>query len=124
MDANFSSSEETSSTAQTIMDKLNLTPSTLVVGGSALLLLIVILIALVVLLRKITKKRELQEAIFKPEYEDNEMDWKTEESIDLSNMESTKEQVLRDQIREFASQNPEITASLIKNWLRGDGEEV
>jgi flagellar M-ring protein FliF len=123
MDANFSSSEESSSATQTIMDKLNLSPATLVVGGSALLILIVILIALAVILRKITKKRELQEAIFRPEYEEGEMDWKTEESIDLSNMESTKEQVLRDQIREFASQNPEITASLIKNWLRGDGEE-
>jgi flagellar M-ring protein FliF len=123
MDANFSSSEESSSATQTIMDKLNLSPATLVVGGSALLILIVILIALAVILKKITKKRELQEAIFRPEYEEGEMDWKTEESIDLSNMESTKEQVLRDQIREFASQNPEITASLIKNWLRGDGEE-
>ena len=30
---------------------------------------------------------------------------------------------LRDNIRDFTKQNPEIVAQLIKNWLNGDEEE-
>jgi flagellar M-ring protein FliF len=122
MDANFASQEQ-SDTSQTVFDMIRMSPVMFSAAGGAVLLLIILLILLALLIKKKNRKRELQEAIFKPEYEDNEVEWNTEEPIDLSNMEDTKEKVLREQIREFASQNPEITASLIKNWLKGDEEE-
>ena len=40
-----------------------------------------------------------------------------EKLIDIKN-ESTVQ--LRDQIRDFASSNPEISAQLIRSWLRGE----
>jgi flagellar M-ring protein FliF len=38
------------------------------------------------------------------------------------NMQTERSMQLRQEIREFVEENPEIAAQMIKNWLRG-GEE-
>lgn len=42
------------------------------------------------------------------------------EDIDLSDIKETKEQAMKREIVEFTTENPEITAQLIKTWLKGD----
>jgi flagellar M-ring protein FliF len=117
MDTKFAEST-TGQVAQTAMAQLlSLGPVLYIIIGAALLLLI-ILVVVVLMMKSRKKKRAAQAELLEPEGEE-EIEW-NEETISLDEMVETKEQVLKGQIREFASQNPEIAASLIKNWLRNE----
>jgi len=47
--------------------------------------------------------------------ENNDMD----DLIKLDELKQSREQELKGEIREFADKNPEISAQLIKTWLKG-----
>ena len=99
-------------------------PWVVIAAGVGLLLFVLIL---VIVLRRRAKKRKLREleearqreldellaaaALAQPTGGANVMDMQTERSMEL-----------RKEIREFADENPEIAAQMIKNWLRG-GED-
>lgn len=86
-----------------------------IVIGIILLLLIGIITAVLLAIKK--KKS-------KDEEEENEVEDRILEegihSINLEDIKPTRESELRDEIREFADHNPEISAQLIKTWLRGE----
>lgn len=97
-----------------------------IVGG-------VLLIGLVIgiILRKRKKKKiAIQEEIERANNEELENAMKAmeaeklamEHQMELFNYQSAKSQELRDNVREFAETNPEISAQMIKSWLNG-GEE-
>lgn len=90
-----------------------------IVIGLVVLLLLLILIG--VLLAK-RKKKEIEEVLAEEEVL-TEVEGEPLIDINSEDVKPTREKELRDQIREFSDQNPEIAAQLIKSWLRG-GEEA
>ena len=45
-----------------------------------------------------------------------------ERGVSFTKIQNEKAQGLREDIRDFTDQNPEISAQLLKNWLNGGGE--
>ena len=113
---------ETQPITQTLLERLKDMGPLLYILAAAVLLLFILLMVVTTAMRKRKKRRLAQQVMLEPEDEAEELDWEAE-TISLDEMEQTKEQILKDQIREFASQNPEIAASLIKNWLRDEEGE-
>ena len=69
------------------------------------------------------RRRRLEEEALLEE-EENFMPIMEEESWtppnpELLNLKSEKTRELRESVREFADDNPEISAQMIKNWLNG-----
>ncbi len=103
-----------------------------IIGVIALLLL---LIALLVVLKKRKKKQqEAEEAILEEipeeipegegvEQEPAEGEETDEYSPELLNIQNQRSQELREKVRAFADENPELTAQMLKNWLRGGDED-
>lgn len=79
-----------------------------------IVLLLIILAVVGIVLGRLKKKSKHQE-------EDKVLETGVL-SINLEDIKPTRESELKEEIREFADQNPEISAQLIKTWLRG-GEE-
>ena len=44
-------------------------------------------------------------------------------SPELLNVQNERSQELRERIRAFADENPELSAQMLKNWLRGGDED-
>ncbi len=87
--------------------------------ASAILLLLIIVI-IVSKIKKAKRKKKEQELI-----EAGLANKETESWADIRDeieVKETKEIVLKKQISEFASANPEIAAQLIRTWLKGDDE--
>lgn len=101
-------------------------PWVLIAIGVGLLLLIILLVVILLLRRRARKRRELEE--------EQQRQRELEEMMaaaalaqpvggaDVMNMQTERSMQLRQEIREFVEENPEIAAQMIKNWLRG-GEE-
>lgn len=97
-----------------------------IIGGVLLLLLLVVII----IRKKKKKKIAIQEEIERANNDELENAMKAmeaeklamEHQMELFNYQSAKSQELRDNVREFAETNPEISAQMIKNWLNG-GED-
>ncbi len=100
-----------------------LTTTTLIMIGAGVGLLLIILIIVLIITRRNKKKKE---EIASAEAEalaalEAEAAAKIANLSEIAaNMPQTREAQLRDQIREFTDDNPEIAAQLIKNWLRGE----
>ena len=108
---------------------------------AAILLIGIIVLVVLLVLRKKKKKRLLaaelaeQEAAAKEKAKAREermqtlaeaMASKQEESdlsIDLLNLRNERGMELKGKIREFSEDNPEISAQLLKKWLRGGGDD-
>ena len=98
----------------------------LIAAGAGLLLFLILLTILLLLRRKRRKKQEAEEERQREEAEallrvaglglDGEM---PETGADVMDLELEKSMELRKDIRQFASDNPEIAAQMIKVWLKG-----
>lgn len=87
--------------------------------------ILITLIVFIILRRRRKKKLATAAAVsvateprFRPTRDEPQVVFPQEKIIDIKN-EATVQ--LRDQIRDFASNNPEISAQLIRSWLRGEG---
>ena len=80
----------------------------------------VIIILAVILIRR-RKKRRMEE---EEELEDLLIPDVTEEirKPEILNLKNEKSRELRENVRDFADENPEISAQMIRNWLNG-GEQ-
>lgn len=99
-------------------------------AGFALLLLIIIIIVIVVRKKK-KKKKALAEALAAAPTEQQDVSELLEQGVevpenlkekitpDLLNIQNEKGMELKENIRKFAEDNPEIAAQLIKSWLKG-----
>lgn len=90
------------------------------VGGA--LLLILIAVAAVLLIRRRIKRRILAQAA---ELENNMQSMEDELAKYKHELEAAakaasdpKDEIIMNEVRDFAKQNPEITASLLKSWMR------
>ncbi|WP_324824555.1 flagellar basal-body MS-ring/collar protein FliF [Sinanaerobacter sp. ZZT-01] len=83
--------------------------------GILVFLLIAGLIAFFILRRIKAKKEAEGVALEEGTNENNDID----ELIKLDELKQSREQELKGEIREFADKNPEISAQLIKTWLKG-----
>lgn len=98
----------------------------LIAAGAGLLLFIILLVVILLLRRKKQKKQEEEETRRRQEAEelmrvaglglDGEI---PETGADVMDLELEKSMELRKDIRQFASDNPEIAAQMIKIWLKG-----
>lgn len=102
-----------------------------IIGGIALLLL---LLALFILLKKRKKKQEEAEAemleeipeeLPEGELAEGEGEGEEEDSLtpELLNIQNERSQELREKVRAFADENPELSAQMLKIWLRGGDED-
>lgn len=111
--------------AETVKDNL-----LFVIIGIVLLLLLVT--ALIIFLRKRKKAEDELEEVLEDELaqevspeEEGEQEEEEVEPLDLVSLKNERSQQLRDVVRAFAEENPEISAQMLKNWLRGgeNGDE-
>ncbi len=87
--------------------------------GILVFLLIAALIVFFVV-RRIKAKKEIEANLLAvAENDGDERTTSIEELIKLDELKQSREQELKDEIREFAEKNPEISAQLIKTWLKG-----
>ena len=92
-------------------------------GGAAILLVIIIVI--LVIRRRRRKKAEEAELIAAESMEDSYAALQEEKEIEerlnreMEAMKNDKGMELKKNIRDFAEQNPEISAQLLKSWLNG-----
>lgn len=95
----------------------------LIFGGVVLLLLIIMIVALLIRRRKKKKAMAMQEPVpvFKAK-EAPKPDSK-EAGEDMLEIDNDRGVELRKNVRDFAEQNPEISAQLLKTWLNGGGKE-
>ena len=103
----------------------------LLIGAIAAAVLVLLLILLVFLLRRRKKKAQeaalaevqLTETVVVPPVAEAMQESEDEKaSRELLRIQNEKSMELKENIRKFAEDNPEISAQLIKSWLRG-GED-
>ena len=82
--------------------------------------------ALIIFLRKRKKAEDELEEVLEEELaqeispeEEGEREEEEVEPLDLVSLKNERSQQLRDVVRAFAEENPEISAQMLKNWLRG-----
>lgn len=96
-----------------------------VIIGIVVLLLLVT--ALIIFLRKRKKAEDELEEVLEEELaqdvpvdeEGMQEEEEDVEPLDLVSLKNERSQQLRDVVRAFAEENPEISAQMLKNWLRG-----
>lgn len=98
----------------------------LAMAGAAIFILIIIILILMAI-RKVKRRKEEEAlaAIAAEEEEERLLQVASEVmqfDSDLKHMPETKQQALKKEITDFAGENPEIVAQLVRTWLRG-GEE-
>lgn len=100
----------------------------LIAAGVGLLLFIILLTTILLLRRKKRKKREEEEERQRQEAEallrvaGLGQDGVPAGGADVMDLEMERSMELRKDIRQFAQDNPEIAAQMIKGWLRGGDE--
>ncbi len=95
----------------------------LLAAGAGLLLFILILILILVLRKRRKKKREREEAAAQAAAmlanDPLVQQQVVQTGADIMTLQSEKNMELRKDIRQFASDNPEIAAQMVRGWLRG-----
>jgi flagellar M-ring protein FliF len=109
----------------------------LYIAAGVLVLLLVLAIVLMIVGRKRKKKQQLEEQRLLEEQQSQALTLEEAEAIaaataaaaaaggtgaDIMEINTEKSMELRKNVRQFAQNNPEIAAQMIKTWLRG-GEE-
>ncbi len=97
------------------------------IAGGALLVMIIVLILILVLRRRSQKKRAEAEAAALAAEEEEAL--RVQEEIEERKrllkdaaMTEQSENAITNEVREFARSNPEITANLLRSWLREGGD--
>ena len=90
-----------------------------VIAVAAVIAVVIIILAVILIRRR--KKRRMEE---EEELEDLLIPDVTEEirKPEILNLKNEKSRELRENVRDFADENPEISAQMIRNWLNG-GEQ-
>ena len=94
----------------------------------AILLLLLLFTLFIVLKKRKKKPEETEEESFEelpeelPEGEGTQEEEDSSYKPELLSIQNERSQELRECVRAFADENPELSAQMLKNWLRG-GEE-
>lgn len=106
-------------------------PWMLYAGVAGLVLFFLILLLIVLLLRRHKKKKKAKEQAKQGDIADIEQflaaaassyQNNADNGADVMSMQSERSIELRQDIRKFAEDNPEIAAQMLRGWLRGDDE--
>jgi len=94
----------------------------LITAGAALLLIIIVVIIVTLIIKRRRKLRRLRELAEQRQAEEDQMieieEYKRQlEMLAKTGMDVKDEAVLND-VRNFAKENPEVTANLIRSWLK------
>jgi flagellar M-ring protein FliF len=118
---NNNGSENNGSADESIADLLGITEPVLyaAAGGAALLFIIVISVIIGASHKRKRKKRELEH---KKADREKEVIQKADIPGEIV-LNETREQVLKKQIKEFSSGNPEIVAQLLRSWMKEDNSK-
>ncbi len=85
-----------------------------IIGAAAFLILLLVVLILALKKKKTVALEEEEKAL-----EEGIMSIDLEEIKEIQEIRATRETELKTQIREFVENNPEISAQLLKTWLRG-----
>lgn len=91
-------------------------------AGAAVLLVLLILIAILRRKSKKKKAKQLNALLENVNFAPGDMPQPAVAGADIMNIRTEKSMELRKDIRQFAEENPEIAAQMIRSWLKG-GEE-
>ena len=89
-----------------------------IIAGAALLLLLIIIVIILVVRRRRQEEEELEELV-EEEEEAEEVPAVLDMNEELLQLQNDRSMELKKNVREFAEQNAEISAQLLKNWLNG-----
>ncbi len=94
--------------------------------SAAAMLLLIGLIVVFLINRKLKKRRNHEEVLEIGEQMNITIPQEKLPNMteDLKNVPESKEQVLKKEIKEFSSNNPEIVAQLLRTWLKGDDDNA
>ncbi len=95
-----------------------------IAAGAALLLVVILVIVFILLRRRAARLARAREAAIKAQQADmeNEIErYKQELANAAKSAVNAKDDAITGEIRQFARDNPEITANLLRNWLK-EGE--
>jgi len=90
--------------------------------GIGLFLLLGLLIAALIIIRRIRRRKAEEEGMFDEEgniFIPTELEDPNAFKPEILNLKTEKTRELRENVREFAHENPEISAQMIKLWLNG-----
>ena len=96
-----------------------------IIAAAALLLLLIIVIIILVVRRRKQDEEEIEELVEEAETVE-EIPAVLDMNEELLQLQNDRSMELKKNVREFAEQNAEISAQLLKNWLNGgvaDGGE-
>lgn len=105
----------------------------MVYAAVAGLVLFLILLIVILVLRKKRKKKKAAEAAAQGQLDFDVSEFlkaasdsraPAEVGADMMNIQSEKSVELRQDIRKFAEDNPEIAAQMLRTWLRGDDDDA
>ncbi|MCI9339118.1 MAG: flagellar M-ring protein FliF [Dorea sp.] len=91
----------------------------LIAGVALILLLIAIIVILVIRRRRKQEEEEVEELIEDEEEIEEEVPAILDLNDELQEIQNDRGMELKKNVREFAEQNAEISAQLLKNWLNG-----
>lgn len=102
-----------------------------IAAGGGLLLFIILLVIILLARRSRRKRREAQEAEAQASQVDDLLAAvglsgqaaDGNKGADVMEIQSEQSMQLRKDIRQFASENPEIAAQMVRNWLRGGDDD-
>jgi len=94
----------------------------LIYGGIALALIVVLILVISIILKKRRKKKEAEKTdqINAEAAATNDFSWS--DIQDGIKIQETQEQAIKKQLKEFTTTNPEISAQLIRTWIKGDDD--
>lgn len=107
--------------APPVLDAATVPMWVLVAAAGGLLLFIILLLVILMIRRRIKKKKaaiqsnELDEMLASAGF----MDAASQAGADVMSMQTEKSMELRKDIRQFANDNPEIAAQMVRGWLKG-----
>ena len=111
-------SMQTVNPLESLMEELSRNPFILLIAAGIILIIILLVVLILVIRWRRKKKRKkaanIQEIPVVAVMPDN--------NPEITKIQNEKAQGLREDIRDFTDQNPEISAQLLKNWLNGGGE--
>ncbi|MDO5062375.1 MAG: flagellar basal-body MS-ring/collar protein FliF [Peptostreptococcaceae bacterium] len=90
-------------------------------GAFIFALLVTIIVSII--LRKKRKKKQASMQVASPRAQVLAVDPAQDEESEIISVKNEKTLELRNNIRDFATDNPEISAQLLRSWLRGEGED-
>ncbi len=91
----------------------------LIAGIALILVLIAIIVILVIRRRRKQDEEEVEEFVEEEEEIDEELSEVLDLNDELQEIQNDRGMELKKNVREFAEQNAEISAQLLKNWLNG-----